>query len=59
MRKISDKITQDDAKMRQRKNVPSVLGFLGGHEGLQGSNTAAGQGAGEVPPLGWVNPAPS
>ena len=52
MAKISDKMRQDGAKMRKMKDVSSVLGPSGGEEYHQGSNTAAGRGAGEVPPSG-------
>ena len=58
MAKMSDKMRQDGGKMRKIKDVSSVLGALGGHEGLPASNNAASRGAGEVPPLGWANPSP-
>ena len=56
MDKISDKMRQDGAKMRKMKDVSSVLGPLRAYESRNISNSAASQGAGEVPPLGWVNP---
>ena len=56
--KMSDKMRQDGGKMRKMKDVSSVLGPSGGYEHQGASNSAAGRGAGEVPPLGWVNPRP-
>ena len=58
MGKVSDKMRQDGGKMPKMKDVSSVLAPSGGHGGFQGSNSAAGRGAGEVPPLGRVNPSP-
>ena len=58
MDKMSDKMRQGGAKRRKMEDVSSVLGPLGGHEGLPASNSAAGRGPGEVPPLGRVNPPP-
>ena len=56
MGRIGDKMRQDGAKMRKMKDVSSVLGLSGGEEYLQVSNNTASRGAGEVPPLGRVNP---
>ena len=47
MGKVSDKMRQDGAKMRKMEDVSSVLGPSGGGEYHQGSNNAAGRGAGE------------
>ena len=58
MRKMSDKMRQDDAKMRKMRDLSSVFRPSKGYEGLQRANILLGRGAGEVPPLGWVNPSP-
>ena len=47
MRKISNKMRQDNAKMRKMEDVSSVLGPLGGYEHQVASNTFPGRGAGE------------
>ena len=56
MDKISDKMRQDGAKMRKMKDVSSISGSSGGHEHQEASNNFPSRGAGEVPPLGRVNP---
>ena len=56
MRKMSDKMRQDDAKMRKMRDLSSVFRPSKGYEGLRPANSFLGRGAGEVPPLGWVNP---
>ena len=58
MRKMSDKMRQDDAKMRKMRDLSSVFRPSKGYECLRNANKLLGRGAGEVPPLGWVNPSP-
>ena len=53
---MSDKMRQDGAKMRKMKDVSSVLGPPRGYEHQVTANTILSRGAGEVPPLGRVNP---
>ena len=45
--KMSDKMRQDGAKMRNMKDVSSVLGPPGGYEPQEASNNAASRGPGE------------
>ena len=56
MRKISNKIRQDNAKMRKMEDVSSVLHPSGGRSAVGPSNNPADRGPGEVPPLGWIIP---
>ena len=52
MAKVSDMMTQDGGKIPKMKDVSSISGTSGGEGYHQVSNSAAGRGAGEVPPLG-------
>ena len=56
MGKMSDEMRQDGGKMRKMAHVPSVFTPSGGYGTVQAANNSAGQGPGEVPPLGRVNP---
>ena len=47
MNKISNKMRQDGAKVRNVKDVSSVLGPLRAYEGRKPLNSVASQGAGE------------